>query len=76
MNPSAIKILLHLGAIIKAGKDFENLVADAIAGKNVKEDVKSCIEDLSSLFSSGLLSVSGLSSEQAVEAFKAIEAAF
>lgn len=75
MNLTVLSIFLHLSSIISAVKDLEKLIADAIAGKNVSADVQAVLDDLAGLFTKGLLSVPGVSSDQAVAALQDLKKA-
>jgi hypothetical protein len=65
MTPNAIKLLLHLGSLIKTLKDFEKGIQDLVQGKSASADLQSIVLDLTSLFQSGVITLPGVSSDQA-----------
>jgi hypothetical protein len=71
--PNLIKIFLNLGKITKVLKDVEQTVEDLIAGKNTSADFKLVLEDLSSLFKSGLISIPGISTDQIAQVIADLE---
>ena len=75
MNPSLLKLVLHLGIVIKSVKDVEHGVEDAIAGKLVMSDVKAILDDLSELVVTGVIVIPGVTPDQFKTLIADIEAA-
>lgn len=64
MNPNIIAVLLHIGGVIKAVKDIEKGIQDAIHGDFKADDLKAVLDDVLSLISGGVLSFPGMTKDE------------
>lgn len=55
-----LNIFVHLGTVIATVKDAEQVISDLLSKKDVGADGKKVLQDLSDLFSGGVLSIPGL----------------
>lgn len=73
MNPSILKILFHLGSVIKTIKDVEQTVNDLIQKKDASGDFLALVSDAKSLFQSGIICCpEGMTEEQVMQALDSL----
>ena len=75
MNSNILKVILHIGALIKTLKDVEQAVADLVHGQYKKEDVQNIINDVLELVQSGAISIPGMAAEDVAKALTDLTAA-
>lgn len=63
MSSNILKIVLHIGTLIRTVKDVEHAIADAVKGDFKKEDVSAIISDILQLVQDGIITIPGMSSE-------------
>jgi hypothetical protein len=64
MNPSIIRVLLHIGAVLKTIRDVEQGIAHVVSGHADVQDLKTVLADLAELIDDGIITLPGLTSEQ------------
>jgi hypothetical protein len=73
MMPLVIQMLLHIGILIKDGKDLVKGLEDVVAGHPSLDDAKLILVDVAETLKSGLVSLPGLSGDQLVSVANQIE---
>ncbi|PWU11830.1 MAG: hypothetical protein C5B47_00270 [Verrucomicrobia bacterium] len=75
MNPLILKLILHIGTVIKTVKDTEHGVEDVIAGKLTVADIETLLNDIVELVKAGVITIPGVTVEEFTKIIADIEAA-
>ena len=57
---NVLTLVMHIGAVLKAGRDMESTIGDLLAKKNIKADIADELADVVDLIADSVIAVPGV----------------